>query len=63
VTVWYNQCFFSINGEDYKNLKLDNFVAKLNAVLEATDKNYNGDRLYVVFRDSFFACTGLIKGD
>ncbi|MCO5946145.1 hypothetical protein [Mucilaginibacter flavidus] len=53
--------FFFFKGENIGQLHMSEFIAKLNRFLIVANENYDGDRLNVVFRDSFFAVAILTK--
>jgi len=53
--------FFFFKGESIGQLLMSDFIVKLNRFLIAANENYDGDRLCVVFRDSFFAVAILTK--
>lgn len=60
--VFYRQSFPLFQGfqEDDWNLKLDEFRLKMNTLLAPVNKEFLGEKLYVVFRDQFVAIAGIL---
>ncbi|WP_299363364.1 hypothetical protein [Winogradskyella sp.] len=63
-SVFFNRdAFFPINDDkSVWNLEYKDFMQVMNQTTELVDKDYEGDKLYVVFRDFYVTISGIIAG-
>ena len=63
-SVFFNKNgFFPIYGDKSAwNLEHNDFIDFMNQVTESVDESYEGDKLYVVFRDFYATMSGIISG-